>query len=719
MLVLVRVNARRRFLLFVGAVFLMAGACRQNKKLPDIRPAPKPQESPRSALQKAEWQRHDPRGKVAVAVKSPNSSLRSQAILAAGRAALDLPPQSVIRLINDPKAQVRRQAAFALSLGRGSRATDSASRKSAAWASRIITTRLRREKDATVKAALIRALGWLGSKTEIALLLEQLKGPVAASAMTALGIYQSRGGDLSAYLTGFHESLSSKNGELAFAAAWVLSQSQGSVAPELVEALRRLGKEGPLNLRRYCLRALARKNAQLHRAYFLNRLDDASPLVQIEAVRALGRGRVRGAVNLSQRLRLIWRRVAASHQRLTGVPLKVLTEGLVALHPFAKVPTIQIFAKDLMELSDTTGSTVKYSPSQAHSIDLVNCLSAQLLDLGVGRPENTATCGHAKANALSSAWRRRLVVETISKTERDARWKLILLRRYLSDPLVAVRKRAVEALGDLKSPEIVAPLTRALKDPDVGVFQRALYVVEKRSDILNANTELASLILKRDATASGSALPELGCRLSRAFQALNHRAATPLLSGFARSGNRGLQECAWDALVALGVSRKVAKRDLGDRIPLPMPDLSWFNNRDVPRKLMLVTDRGEIEIELYPHLARATIARVVELAEQRAYRGSVVSSVVVGSSILFSEVKRPAKPLLPVPSEPSDVSFERGSVGFYQKRLDGGRSQFFISLEAQPSLRGRMTLLGKVVKGLNLVESFLVGDRIKDFYPPK
>jgi cyclophilin family peptidyl-prolyl cis-trans isomerase len=91
----------------------------------------------------------------------------------------------------------------------------------------------------------------------------------------------------------------------------------------------------------------------------------------------------------------------------------------------------------------------------------------------------------------------------------------------------------------------------------------------------------------------------------------------------------------------------------------------------------------------------------------------------VGSSILFSEVKRPAKPLLPVPSEPSDVSFERGSVGFYQKRLDGGRSQFFISLEAQPSLRGRMTLLGKVVKGLNLVESFLVGDRIKDFYPPK
>lgn len=699
---------------------LALGGCKQNRQLSaEVRPVAKQEESVSVTLQRVEWQRSDPQGKLKVAAQSTDPTIRRRAVLAAGRAGIDLPAKTQIKLLDDADVEVRRQAAFAQSLGEPTSVAAAAKQKTADWTRRIIVAQLDREKDRTVKAALFRTLGWVGSDREVPLLVGALKSENAVEAMTALGHYQRRGGDLSPHLPSLGGFLSAKDEALAAATAWTLSQSRGTEDPQLIEALRQSGRVGTVPLKRYAIRALARKNAQAHRAYFLNRLEDASPLVQIEAVRALGKGRVRGAVNLSQRLRLIWRRVAASHQRLTSLPLKVVVEGLLALHPHARVPTIQIFAKDLMELSDTTDSAVAYSPSQAHSIDLINCLAAQLLDLGVGRPENSAVCGHSRAKALTPAWRRILVVDTIIKIEREARWKLILLRRYLTDPLVGVRRRAVEALGELASPEIVAPVMRALKDPDVGVYRRALEVVKRRSEIFKSNAEMGPLLLRRKPTPNWQDAPLLGCRLSEAYGALRNRQATSQLSQFARSGNRGLQQCARRALTSLTGSSPVLALDTGKRTALPAPDLSWFNNRTVPTRMILVTHRGEITIELYPHLAPATVARFVELAEQRAYRDVEVTALVAGSSVLFSEVLKPAKALFPVVSEPHDLPFVRGSVGFHQEIADGGRSRFFISLERQPQLRGRATLVGTVVKGLEVVDSLLFGDRIKDLYPPK
>ena len=62
--------------------------------------------------------------------------------------------------------------------------------------------------------------------------------------------------------------------------------------------------------------------------------------------------------------------------------------------------------------------------------------------------------------------------------------------------------------------------------------------------------------------------------------------------------------------------------------------------------------------------------------------------------------------------------YTRGVVGMALGGKDTGGSQFFVMLAAHPHLDGKYTSFGEVVRGQEIVDSLLEGDKILEIAPP-
>ena len=68
-------------------------------------------------------------------------------------------------------------------------------------------------------------------------------------------------------------------------------------------------------------------------------------------------------------------------------------------------------------------------------------------------------------------------------------------------------------------------------------------------------------------------------------------------------------------------------------------------------------------------------------------------------------------------AEPAKKKFERGSVGLAYRtgyKPETADSQFFILQGPNPALDGKYAMLGKVVKGMDVVDKLEMGDSIKN-----
>lgn len=148
--------------------------------------------------------------------------------------------------------------------------------------------------------------------------------------------------------------------------------------------------------------------------------------------------------------------------------------------------------------------------------------------------------------------------------------------------------------------------------------------------------------------------------------------------------------------------------------------------------VVLVTLKGEIEIETYPADAPKSVARFVDLAKRGHYRGTrfhwVQPGIVqVGDLLSRDMTKRadwgrggsgPLNSLRPIGvAETSKRKFERGIVGLaYQGRQkpEEADCQIFILKAPNPALEGKYAAIGHVIKGMGVVDKIVVEDRIKD-----
>lgn len=128
------------------------------------------------------------------------------------------------------------------------------------------------------------------------------------------------------------------------------------------------------------------------------------------------------------------------------------------------------------------------------------------------------------------------------------------------------------------------------------------------------------------------------------------------------------------------------------------------------------TDKGTIQIELQPDKAPLTVANFVNLAQRGYYDGLsfhrvIPDFMVQGGCPQGSGTGGPGYRF--EDEAKNGLSHERGVLSMANAGPGTNGSQFFITHVACPWLDGKHTVFGKVIQGMDVVDSIKQGDTIK------
>ncbi len=136
---------------------------------------------------------------------------------------------------------------------------------------------------------------------------------------------------------------------------------------------------------------------------------------------------------------------------------------------------------------------------------------------------------------------------------------------------------------------------------------------------------------------------------------------------------------------------------------------------------VLETDQGTVKMELFPKNAPASVASMVQLLDSGFYEGKAFHRVV---SNFVAQGGCPRGDgfgglAYSVPSEFAPDFYKTGTVGLASAGKDTESCQFFISHSPTVHLDGRYTIIGEVVEGMDVVHALQMGDRIQKAYLEK
>jgi peptidyl-prolyl cis-trans isomerase B (cyclophilin B) len=130
----------------------------------------------------------------------------------------------------------------------------------------------------------------------------------------------------------------------------------------------------------------------------------------------------------------------------------------------------------------------------------------------------------------------------------------------------------------------------------------------------------------------------------------------------------------------------------------------------------LETNRGTIELELYPQHAPQTVNNFVFLAGEGFYDGVKFHRVIDNFMIQTGDPTGTGRggPGYKFGDEckGNPLKHDRGVISMANAGPATNGSQFFITHSPQPHLNGKHTVFGKVTKGLDVVDSIEQGDEI-------
>ena len=129
------------------------------------------------------------------------------------------------------------------------------------------------------------------------------------------------------------------------------------------------------------------------------------------------------------------------------------------------------------------------------------------------------------------------------------------------------------------------------------------------------------------------------------------------------------------------------------------------------------TERGTIELELYPQYAPNTVNNFVFLAKQGYYNGVTFHRVINNFMIQGGDPTGTGRggPGYDFADEFNNnpLVHERGVISMANAGPNTNGSQFFITHDPQPHLNGRHTVFGKVTKGQDVVDAVRQGDSMQ------
>ncbi len=173
-----------------------------------------------------------------------------------------------------------------------------------------------------------------------------------------------------------------------------------------------------------------------------------------------------------------------------------------------------------------------------------------------------------------------------------------------------------------------------------------------------------------------------------------------------------------------GLTQSSAVQSGPDGTPLKTLD-SFLDGQDgASVQGVIKTDKGDIVLEFYPDVAPVTVASFLHLARTGFYNGTRFHRVEPGFLIQGGDPKSKdpnatdvgtGGPGYYLPAEFSDRPHETGTLAMARSSSpNSGGSQFYICLAPQPNLDGQYTVFGKVVSGMNVVNSIVPGDAIRE-----
>ena len=139
---------------------------------------------------------------------------------------------------------------------------------------------------------------------------------------------------------------------------------------------------------------------------------------------------------------------------------------------------------------------------------------------------------------------------------------------------------------------------------------------------------------------------------------------------------------------------------------------------DVSRNYVvsIETNRGNIELELYPQHAPQTVNNFVFLAGQGFYDGVVFHRVIANFMIQSGDPTGTGRggPGYRFADEcyGNPLKHERCVISMANAGPNTNGSQFFITHLATPHLDGRHTVFGKVTSGEDIVDAIEQGDKM-------
>ncbi|WP_225026551.1 peptidylprolyl isomerase [Xinfangfangia pollutisoli] len=133
--------------------------------------------------------------------------------------------------------------------------------------------------------------------------------------------------------------------------------------------------------------------------------------------------------------------------------------------------------------------------------------------------------------------------------------------------------------------------------------------------------------------------------------------------------------------------------------------------------------KGVVVIDLLPDVAPKHVAQIAALARDGAYDGVIFHRVIDGFMAQTGDVEygkaggdtsyagMGGSSLPDIPAEFSNLSFQRGIVGMARSQdPNSANSQFFIMFDDGAFLDGQYTVVGRVIKGMDVVDAIARGE---------
>ncbi|MCU7492439.1 MAG: hypothetical protein HF312_15995 [Ignavibacteria bacterium] len=149
------------------------------------------------------------------------------------------------------------------------------------------------------------------------------------------------------------------------------------------------------------------------------------------------------------------------------------------------------------------------------------------------------------------------------------------------------------------------------------------------------------------------------------------------------------------------------RKDLGSFI-------SFWKNAFIYKYAVVTTDKGSFTIKLNSEVSPISVGNFCSLAKKDFFNGVIFHRVVPDFVIQAGDPEGTGwgGPGYEIVSEFSPVPFERSYVGMASAGKDTEGSQWFVMHSYFPHLNGRYSNFGKVVEGMDVVDTIDQGDKI-------